>query len=397
LFARWLLLDSTVPLTVELSVSRNTVGVLAAGRAEETERDTRQLSGRVTLTTDSTSQAMLTFRDPRTQQVLATFTLFRDSVVTIHRTGRPRFETGVTPYTIEIIGQRGHGDVIVADGLDRDIRFRVITAYDTYIDMEGGGYYSVVLGGDEVGVTTRLGEAVLRYDTELVERVPQSYRGIVPGSDPAHPIEVTPAEINLVYNSGFVLYEPSIEGVPLLPAEWGWYNDQEELDEPRGLAVRDTYDGRAVLHIQREGERLNHAETGCAQLYPGTDLSGYSYLELRATFFIRSQSISTCGVAGSECPLMLRVIYEDAEGERREWIHGFYSAYTVPAWPLTCQSCRQDHERINSGTWYTYESGNLVNILPDEVKMHKLVEVRFYASGHAYDVMVDEVSLLAAP
>jgi hypothetical protein len=47
--------------------------------------------------------------------------------------------------------------------------------------------------------------------------------------------------------------------------------------------------------------------------------------------------------------------------------------------------------------WHTFESGNLADILPDEVKMHTLKEIRFYASGHAYDVFVDEVSLLATP
>jgi hypothetical protein len=102
-------------------------------------------------------------------------------------------------------------------------------------------------------------------------------------------------------------------------------------------------------------------------------------------------------VEGSECPLMIRIKYEDQDGEEREWIHGFYSAYTMPEWPLTCPSCRQDHDRVRSGVWHTFESGNLADILPDEVKMHTLKEMRFYASGHAYDVFIDEVSLLATP
>ncbi len=398
LLVRWFILDSTVSLVVELSVSRNTVGVLVEGHAEETERATRRLKGRVTLTTDSTSQALLTFRDPHSGAVLATFTLFHDSVVTISHTARPRFETSAKPYTIEVVGKRGHGDVIIAadDENGRGLRFRVVTVYNAQIDMAQRGYYSVVLGGDYIGVTTRIGEATLRYAGDKVAPVPLSYRGVVPGTDPAQPIEVSEAPFNLVYNSGFVLYEP-MTGTPLLPAGWGCYNDQERLEEPRGETIRTTFEGRPVLHIRRGGERLNHAETGCRQLYSDMDLSAYSYLELRASFYIASQSISTCGIKGSECPLMLRIIYRDEAGELKEWIHGFYSTYNVSEWPLTCDTCRQEHERINAGTWYVYESGNLANILPGEAKMQELIEVRFYASGHAYEVMVDEVSLLAAP
>lgn len=398
LVTRWFIFDSTIPLVVELTVSRNTVGVLAEGRAEETERASRLLDDQTILTTDSTSQAFLTFRDPHTNQIVATLTLFRDSAIQIRTTGRPRFGVGSPPFTIEIIGQRGRGDVVVTSDLPRDVRFRIFTAYYTTIDMEQAGYYSVIFGGDHIGVTTRAGEATLQYRDEPVQRVPVSFRAVVPGPTLEQPVIVEPAPVNIVYNSGFLLYEPIVaEGVQPLPAGWGRYNDQNEPDEPRGEAVRSTFQGRPVLHIVRRGEWLNHAETGCYQPHPDTDLTSFSYLEVRAAFYIRWQSISTCGVKGSECPLMLRIKYRDPDGELREWIHGFYTQYTVPEWPLTCETCRQDHDRINPGVWYTYESGNLVDILPDELRMTELVEVRFYASGHAYEVMVDEMSLLAAP
>jgi hypothetical protein len=393
-FLRWFIFESSVQLEVELSVSRNTVGVSVEGRAEETERGRRLLVERATLTTDSTSQAFLIFRDSYSNRVLATLTLFHDSVITIHNTGRPRFETSASPYTVEIIGERGRGDVLIATDLGRDIRFGVLAAYDTTVDLDQSGHYTIALGGDHAGVTTHAGQAVLGLRASgLTETVSQGYSGIAPGPDPDHPIGIVPAGQDLLINSGFEFYDPPGED---LPSSWGCYNDQEELDEPHGQSTRETSDGRAVLRIRRVGEGLNHAETGCRQLFD-LDLAAYSYLELRATMYMGFQDISTCGIAGSECPVMLRIVYVDGEGELREWIHGFYSLYTISEWPITCPSCRQDHERINGHTWYTYESGNLVNILPPETKMHSLVEVRFYASGHAYDVMLDEVSLIAVP
>lgn len=399
LWVRWFVLESTVSLVVDLSVSRNTVGVTAAGRAEETERDTRILAERATLTTDSTSQALLTFRDPYSNRVLATFTLLQDSVITFQSSGRPRFEASAMPYSVEIIGARGRADVIIPLDLDRRLRFRIFGAYDTVIELEQSGRYWVTLGGDHAGVAVRQGQAVLglRASETVAVVVPAGERGIVPGPDPEEPISLVPARRDLLVNSSFDLYDLTSEGLPALPSSWGCYNTQDVLDEPHGNAFRDVFDGRSVLRIQRTGDNLSHAETGCRQPLAGLDVSNASYLEVRAVFSIVAQSISTCGILGSECPVMLRIVYVDKNGENREWIHGFYSLYTVPDWPRTCVSCRQDHERINPGTWYTYESGNLVNTLPEEAKIHALVEVRFYTSGHAYDVMLDEVSLLASP
>ncbi|MCZ7543992.1 MAG: FecR family protein [Anaerolineae bacterium] len=394
---RWFVLESTEGLYVELLVSRNTVGVSPEGRAEETERASRLLAERTTLTTDSTSQAFVTFRDPYTGRVLAGLTLLRDSAVTIHHASRPRFDASELPYVIEVLGRRGRADVLITPDLPRHIQFRVFAPYDTTIDLGQRGYFTVALGGDSAGVTVREGEARISLGESGPEAViNQGQRGSVPGPDPETPIDIAPARSNLLVNSGFDLYDQTADGLASLPSSWGCYNAQDELDEPRGAHRRENFDGRAVLHIARAGETLNHAETGCRQPLSGLDLSDYGYLELRAVIYIGHQGISTCGIAGSECPVMLRLVYDDENGERREWIHGFYSLYTIPEWPLTCASCRQDHERINSGAWYTYESGNLVNVLPEEAKIHTLVEVRFYASGHAYDVMLDEVALLAA-
>ncbi len=381
-----------------LSVSRNTGGVSGEGRAEETERAGRALTERTTLTTDSTSQALITFRDPYSDRVLATLTLLRDSAAILHSAARPRFDASALPYTIEVIGRHGRADVLIAPNLDRHIRFRILGAYDTVIDLEQAGYYTVALGGDNAGVTVREGEAVLGLRTsEERAIVSAGQRGLVPGPDAQHPINIAPSRQNLLANSGFELYDQTGDSLSSLPSSWGCYYNQDVLNEPHGTYMREMFDGRTVLRLRRVGEGLSHAETGCRQLRPDLDVSGYSYLELRATMYIAQQSISTCGIAGSECPVMLRLVYYDKDGELREWIHGFYSLYTIPEWPLTCASCRQDHERINSGAWYTYESGNLVTVLPEEAKIHALVEVRFYASGHAYDVMLDEVALLAGP
>jgi hypothetical protein len=48
---------------------------------------------------------------------------------------------------------------------------------------------------------------------------------------------------------------------------------------------------------------------------------------------------------------------------------------------------------IPRNVWYSYESGNLMEIL--DIKPAHLTSIKIYASGHDYQSMVTEVELLA--
>ncbi len=56
---------------------------------------------------------------------------------------------------------------------------------------------------------------------------------------------------------------------------------------------------------------------------------------------------------------------------------------------------RQEHDRINEKSWFTYESGNLFALLGPSQVPRSILNVQFYASGHQYDVSLGEISLLA--
>jgi hypothetical protein len=196
------------------------------------------------------------------------------------------------------------------------------------------------------------------------------------------------AERNLIMNSDFAQdFETG----------WDFYNDRE----PPGTAYNAVFDGRPVAVIDRSQEnwpnlRLGHGETGLVQ-FLDTDISDHDYLELRATFYVQEQSLSTCGVAGSECPMMVRMVYDDINGTEQVYIHGFYANHDpAQGWPLACATCRTDHERIALNSWYTFESGNLMALLPSELRPARVRQVSFYASGHAYKIYVSEIALLVA-
>src|SRR5690606_32162478 len=142
------------------------------------------------------------------------------------------------------------------------------------------------------------------------------------------------------------------------------------------------------------GENLGHGETGCLHIWGlnGLDVTNYSTLRLRVSFNIQWQSLPICGVAASECPVMVEISYLNEWGQPRTWIQGFYalSDGAVPGTRDRCDTCLQPHERVTGGNWYTFESGNLFN-LQEGFRPTTITQIRFYTSGHAYDVYVGEV------
>ena len=79
-----------------------------------------------------------------------------------------------------------------------------------------------------------------------------------------------------------------------------------------------------------------------------------------------------------------------------QWFHGFYAAIDPNRnYPYSCTSCNEQHERITQGVWYTYESHNLFGMFAPEARPVSILNLRFSASGHQYDVYVSEVALIA--
>ena len=62
-----------------------------------------------------------------------------------------------------------------------------------------------------------------------------------------------------------------------------------------------------------------------------------------------------------------------------------------------CVTCKppNPHQIIPAGTWFTYDSGNLMDILVvDDIKPGRITQITFYASGHSYSTAITDVELL---
>lgn len=390
------LFQSTVPMVASAQPSRGVIGVTTTDLSRQLVDFSRSLSpGNTTNPADPSSQGVVAIRDPHNDnQLVVMLSLQGDSSsVALRRAERPRFEWGNAHYQVEFTGVRGDIDILIADNISREIAVDLVTVQGVRIKLRNGGRYALLATDSAVSLINHNGEAVLIPATQDIGWAVGQGNGIRIENNATEPAPLEPF-INLLDNP---LFE-QVGGTDLIPLNWACRPGV--LNAPSSRFMTGHQDGHAMIQFVRGDGAQTNGETSCQQgLQRGEawrDVSGYDYLAIRTTFFIGHQSLSTCGERASECPLMIRLGYITANGEPRELIYGFYGYLDGSReYPTQCDTCIQPHILVRNQTWYTYESENILAILPEDEKPSAITFVRFYASGHEYDVRVSEVSLLA--
>lgn len=393
IFARWMLFESPTQLNVTLLVGRGTVGVAKPDSSgEQAVRGSAGLAANSTLTTDNDSQGYMEFTDPYSGDVIATVMLRGNSGARLRNASRPRFSFSDNPYVIRVDEINGRLDVWVNDNLDRNIQVMIENDLGD-ARIEQSGTFSILSTPVSLTVTALNGTATLVGNARQAQLIASGMEGAIRQDSTI--ISVDAGAIDLMLNPYFDQGED-------WPSGWtcGHTPDPDFLNAPEGQWDYPTIDGRHTIHIERMAPNPGPARTGCFQYLKtkdeGLDVSGYTDLRLRVTMRVHHQSLSACGMAGSECPVMLHMWYADPSGNLFEWYHGFYAELRPNEEARTiCDSCLEDHEPINKDAWYTYESGNLFTFLPQDRRPGSIIQIEFYASGHQYDVMLDQVSLFA--
>lgn len=391
---------SVAPLHVEAQVGKGTVVITSSDLGERGQRASEALHVLpARLSTDTLSQSTLVINTSPAPdgQFVAAVTLKNNSAVLLRRANRPRFDSSDGQYEIELSDLRGDIDIVVGDNGSRPIKLQITTWRGEKVILTKPGRYAVSASDFRVQVSNRRGEAVLwsadqKYNPLLLQAGQDGF--LVAGRPPV----TAPPRINLIDHGLFVFdaLNTTYDGNIRMPTHWGCANAKKDL--PSGQYIVTEWKGRTSLQLLRSNNATTNGETRCKQPYfPELDLSGYTFLELETTFLINYQSISECGIEGSECPLMIHLVYTDTNGVSREWYQGFYALFDplYESYKSRCASCIQDHQQINEKVWYTYESGNLFNVLPAEARPASINRIEFYASGHQYDVYVGEISLFA--
>jgi hypothetical protein len=334
------------------------------------------------LQSDSNSQALISFVEPTSNLLIAQASMMPDSKLAIIRVAAPRYQLGDRTHEIDL--ESIEGQLLLHLPATESIPTKITVIQDgARVIISGSGELlfefseansSVLINKGEVKIVDVSGDTL---ELESGDQVALSSGRII-GSR----IQIT----RLVNNGDFA---------DSLRVGWRSVND----GQPEGLVSVTTIQSRHALLIDRSKENwpglvLDHGETGFRQVL-NRDVSDFRTLELNLTFRIEEQSLSTCGVAGSECPLMVRVSYLDPTGIERVFIHGFYANHDPGrGYPLLCDTCRSVHDRLSLSTWYSYTI-NLLSVLPEEQRPVILRELSFYSSGHAYKVYVSGINITA--
>lgn len=181
----------------------------------------------------------------------------------------------------------------------------------------------------------------------------------------------------------------------------GWIRVAGTVDLPDQSEVEVSIagdDGDEVLRFHRVG--LGHADAAVRQVV-NQDVTDFASLELFVTMRIVEQSLGVCGQQGSECPLFVRIEYEDVYGTNQVWQQGFFSVgeFEAGSTPDVCQFCAAPinrHIRVPPDQVYFYESGNLLEQLAQQnIRPRIITGISLAAQGHTFDTHVVDVSLIA--
>ena len=406
------LFRSTLPIRATLYVSKGTVGITGADLRETVERSREELTNRVTsVSTDSLSQATIQFRDSAADdaeaaELLAAVTLQGNTFVTFNHAIRPRFDWSTDPQRIQFSRLSGQLDVIVT-GADAHPFMMDIYTDDlntdkgVHIESVTNGRYRLSVSEDEIRLLNLAGAVSAYFGDDPGLRNP-----VEPGSELVvrtgnRSIRTLDDTSNLLMTGDFSLQNSSIGQLysPGEPLNWncGGLPDQ---NPPGSYSILE-YDGRVGVNLQRFGNARSHGEISCIQEFEGEglDVRQFDSISVLATFSLNYQSLSLCGTEGSECPLMVHILYATEApppNDRGNWFRGFYyEGQASGTHKKICASCLQDHVDTNPSVWFTFDSGNLLNLIAEDRRPAFINAIRFYASGHQFDTVVSEMMLLA--
>lgn len=370
---RWYIINATETFSTEVTSVRGTV-LLGDPDAELssslTDGNTTSINESFAVSTDNTSQAILSFFDD------SSLTLYGDTGIVLRETREPRFE--ISPKPTKIVIEVKKGRVRATSSRSRtDLNFDISTPH-TRVELYQGSF-SIDVNEEETQVTTRLGQADVIGGGRLV-RLGQGQRAVVGLNTPlSGPL---PAAQNLSTQGDF---GPTFQEV------WKVY----AIDPIEGVTTEvkvESFENRNVLVLRSRGQDNVHTETGVIQEV-NKDVRDFQSLRIFAEVRLVRQSLPGGGQLGSEFPIMLHVAYKDANNNDRDWFHGFYYDPPPDNYILYDQPDNSS-ERIARFIWYPYESVNLLAAL-GPAKPVFIKSIRIYASGWIYEAMVDDISLLA--
>ncbi len=314
------------------------------------------------------------------RKTLVSVVVYENSDVVLTDAYSPRFGLSSGPHKAVLTMNEGRVRIEVRPADDgRPVQVEVRTEHARVLFSQGS--YALEVTRQQTIATVRSGQAIMRVGDKALELTDEQRAVASLGDALDGPLS---AERNLIVNGDFN------QGLDI-----GWtvfFGDGSAQ-----VAISNDEDGQPVARFAHEEPQPS--EIGLIQTL-NRNVKDLQSLVLHLKVRVDYHSLSVCGSLGSECPIMLRIDYIDASGNGRQWVHGFY-AFEDPgiALPYYCSTCPAptsgNHNQVPETAWFLYDSPNLMELLPPELRPATIQSVRVYASGHSYDSMVTDVELLA--
>ena len=313
------------------------------------------------LRTDDRSRALVSLPDG------STLLLFNDTELALQRMQFGRFNEQSQDSEVRLFtGQVRLGVSRHPHSPERAIAVLVDNAR---LDLAEGSYLVERPVEGPGQVTVRLGQAMVSLGSRSVRIISQSRAEFGTASGLVGPL---PINRDLIEDS---LFASDIGNGP-----WQSFFDTEAGPQGRIEAS----DGTLRFVRLSEGTPIDrHGESGVMQLL---DLDTRDLMTLRLRLEARTdlQSLSGGGTAGTEYPLMVRLVYVDDRGSEQIWGAGFY--YQNDA-GLSVKLGRL----VPRGQWTTLEVDNLLGALqPPPVKLRR---IELLGSGWEYDSSIRRVEI----
>ncbi len=146
-----------------------------------------------------------------------------------------------------------------------------------------------------------------------------------------------------------------------------------------------------ILRLRREGNQIRPFAVGIDQTLD-VDVSEYTSLRLTAWVRVLTQTVPLAGIAGSECPIMFKLIFKtispaDKQQERTFCLYAFKSTQS-----LVQDSGEIRYRALPPFQWYRLD----VDLREDEFLRyaHYLQSIRIEARGHDYLSEITDLNLI---
>lgn len=345
------------PIDGVVFLRRQGVGDWLASRADE-----HVATGDV-LRTAENARAFVTLFDD------STVLLYPSSTLRILRADQGRFRGDKRSVILEL--SQGRARIGVAAPPDPSTAFFQLRTPHAEVHLDEGSY-SADVSKEGSQVSARIGLATA-HTPEGTAAARAGQRLFAPAG--AVPTGALPFGRDLLVNSVFSQRDGNV------PAGWTVRSYSEEL--PEATVSLETRPGSVTF--RRMGSA--HGDVVLSQALDA-DLWDFEKVMLTAEFRIFGHTLSGGGWFGTEYPLLIRVIYKDAEGNQIPWYRGFYlhNRENNPT-----RSGYGSGEPLESTDWQRIE----VNLLGQVPRPWRIQKVEVEASGWDFESAVREVRIWA--